>query len=314
MTPPPRYLLVTLDTEVDKSPSWRISNPASFDSICLGIPQVLSPLFEEFGVVPTYLLSGEVMEDPASVSVLRGLGARAELGTHLHGDFVPPQRRLHRGNMDGRAADAVQFEYPREVEEAKLVAITDQFLSTFGYRPTSFRAGRFALSSWTFELLAQLGYRVDSSVTPGLRWRFPQGTLDYVGWGSAPRWQTTAGGDILEIPVGVQVPNPALANVVDRLPGRLRSVGRRIAGARVRAAWLRPSWASGSDLVDYLERTPDRLLVLMFHTMEIIPGASPYAAAEEDVERLIAALRHTFEYCARQGIGFCSLSQAVLKE
>ena len=66
------------------------------------------------------LLSGEVMEDPASVSVLRGLGARAELGTHLHGDFVPPQRRLHRGNMDGRAADAVQFEYPREVEEAKL--------------------------------------------------------------------------------------------------------------------------------------------------------------------------------------------------
>lgn len=306
-----RYLVVTLDTEVDKDRRWRVSDPVSFDSVCVGIPELLSPLFDEFGVVPTYLLSGEVIEDPAAAAVLRSLGDRAELGTHLHAEFVEPQRRLYRNNMAGEAADAVQFAYPPEIEEAKLRTLTDLFRSTFGYRPTSFRAGRFALSACTVALLARLGYRVDSSVTPGVSWRLPQGMFDYVEWTSGPSWRATAGGDILELPVGIQVWNPTVTHLVERLPLRLQPVGRALAGAHGRPSWLRPSWATGRDMVDYVERTSDRLLVLMFHSMEVIPGASPYAATEADVARIIASLRHVFEHCERRGIGFCSLSQAA---
>jgi hypothetical protein len=307
----PRYLVVTLDTEVDKDRTWRVADPASFDSVCVGIPELLTPLFDEFEVVPTYLLSAEVIEDPAAASVLRGLGDRAELGTHLHAEFVAPQRRLHRGNMSGEAADAVQLEYPSDVEQAKLEALTNLFQATFGYRPTSFRAGRFALSRSTLGFLAGLGYRVDSSVTPGVRWRFPHGVVDYAGWTSAPSWQAVGGGEILELPVAIQVPNPRLTHFVNRLPMPLQRVARKLAGPRARPAWLRPSWASGPQLVEYVEHAPDRILVLMFHSMEVIPGASPYAETEEDVARIICSLRHLFEHCVRHGISFCGLTEAA---
>ena len=306
-----RYLVVTLDTEVDKDPSWRISDPVSFESVCRGIPETLSPLFDQFGVVPTYLLSGEVIEDPACVSVLRALGDRAELGTHLHGDFVSPERRLNRDTMAGRTADSIQPEYSRELEYAKLRTLTDLFRSAFGYQPTSFRAGRFALSPSTLELLAWLGYQVDSSVTPGMRWRYPQATLDYLDWTSAPARRSTPHGEILELPVGVQVRNSALTDRISRLPPHLQSVARRIVGAHGRVSWLRPSWTDGPQLVEYVERSPDRVLVLMLHSMEIIAGASPYAATENDVRRITTSLRQLFEYCVGRGFQFCGLSQAA---
>src|SRR5688500_8148340 len=106
---PRQHLAVTIDTEVDKDANWRVSPAASFDSVRQGIPEVLTPLFDEFGVVPTYLLSAEVIEDAESRKVLGDL-SRCELGTHLHGDFVEPNRRLFASNMAGDPAMAVQAE------------------------------------------------------------------------------------------------------------------------------------------------------------------------------------------------------------
>src|SRR5580658_4448688 len=105
-----RALIVTIDTEVDKDCRWRISDPASFSSVRHGIPDILSPLFDEFGVEPTYLLSPEVIEDGPCGEILAGLD-RAELGTHLHPEFVAPERTLDSRTMAGRPANAVQCAY-----------------------------------------------------------------------------------------------------------------------------------------------------------------------------------------------------------
>src|SRR5205823_3568889 len=140
-----RALMVTIDTEVDKDRAWRISDPPSFSSVIQGVPDVLSPLFDEFGVVPTYLLSPEVIEDRESAAVLGELGDRAELGTHLHAEFVEPERTLRREVMAGQPTEAVQCAYPPEVERAKLKSLTDLFTATFGQRPTAFRAARYGL-------------------------------------------------------------------------------------------------------------------------------------------------------------------------
>jgi len=81
------FLCVTIDCECDKGPRWRTELPLSFTGVTVGIAEKLHPLFARFGVKPTYLLSSEVMSDAASVEVLRSLEG-AELGTHLHGEFV----------------------------------------------------------------------------------------------------------------------------------------------------------------------------------------------------------------------------------
>ena len=304
-----RRLVVTIDTEVDKSANWNVSPDASFDSVRRGIPEVLTPLFDEFGVVPTYLLSAEVFEDDECRDVLGGL-AQCELGTHLHGDFVEPNRRLFVSNMAGDPAMAVQAEYPPQVEREKLRNLTDGFTAAFGYRPTSFRAGRFGLGPATLESLASLGYIVDSSVTPGLIWDYPQARIDFSDWDSSGRRIDTQHGCIVELPVGIRP-----KGVATRLTrGSSKSVRRGLRAIGRDGAldlWLRPSWGDAGQLIRYVTGSPDEVLVLMFHSMEIIPGASPYAATDADVARIVESMRGLFEFCAEEDIHFCSLSEAA---
>ena len=85
---PRAYLTVTIDTECDKGPGWRVVRPMAFAGVTDGVAQRLEPLFATTGGKGTYLLSGEVLDDPASLEVFRR--TKADLGTHLHGETVPP--------------------------------------------------------------------------------------------------------------------------------------------------------------------------------------------------------------------------------
>ena len=288
-----RRLVVTIDTEVDCDRQWRVSDPPAFRSVTDGIPAILTPLFERYGVRPTYLISGEVMEEPACVEALRRLD-NAELGTHLHAEFVEPQRRLFRETMGGAVHDALQCQYPREVEAAKLERLTRLFETSFGRRPTAFRAGRYGMSGHTLALLAGLGYQVDSSVTPGIRWDYVEGVVDYREWRSGPAWIDTPHGTILELPITI------------RPSGRFAAM---VGLARTR--WLRPSWASGRDLVRLAQTCPDETLVMMMHSNEMEPGASPYAADAAGVRRIAGAMETLFKHWGAQGQAFCTMTEAA---
>jgi hypothetical protein len=305
-----RYLLVTLDTEVDKDPNWHISNPPAFRSVTHGVPAIFSPLFRSFGVRPTYLLSNEILDDDASCRALSELGDDVELGTHLHVEFAPPGRRLFLDNMGGRPADAIQVQESPEVEEAKLASLTGHFRERFGYAPLSFRSGRYGSSAATSPLLAKLGYQVDSSVTPGLLWNYAEGVLDYRRTPAGERWLDTPYGPLCELPISV-MPGSPLAPWVRDLPHWPSRIARRILGARGQYLWLRPSWGSGGDLVRYVELSKERFLVMMLHSMEVIPGASPYARTKEQADRIISAMAHLFSYANRNGIRYCTMSEAA---
>ncbi len=305
-----RALVVSIDTEVDKGTDWRIADPATFRSVVEGVPEALSPLFDRYGAVPTYLLSAEVIEDDEASRVLARLGTRAELGTHLHAQFVEPQRQLWADTMAGKSADHIQSQYPDEVERAKLQTLTESFTARFGWRPTSFRAGRYGSSSRTLEFLAGLGYVVDSSVTPGLVWRYPEGVVDHRRWPAGPRVVDTAAGPIVELPVSVQA-GGRLAPMVAALPPLARRVTTRAIGARSTFAWLRPSWARPGDLAAYAATASEEVLVAMFHSMEVVPGASPYATDRQGVERILHSLEELLRYCAGNGVRMVGMTAAA---
>jgi hypothetical protein len=303
-----RTIAITIDTEVDKQADWSISRPARFTSVTSGIPTVLSPLFDRYGVKPTYLLSPEVIEDEASAEVLRSLDGRAELGTHLHLELVDPDRRLTPENMSGQRADMIQRQLTPEDEEAKLTTLTALFGKAFGYPPRSFRAGRYGMSDDTLGSLAKLGYLVDSSVTPGLRWRYAEGELDYRNETTAPHWVDAPAGRILELPVSVW-PRSALALWVQALSPGMERWARRGLRSRAGFQWLRPSWGGGDELARAVDEHPDNHLVAMFHSMEVIPGASPYARDEAGVRRIVSALEQLIQRCRDRGVVFCGLSE-----
>src|SRR5512147_36688 len=82
-------MAVSIDVECDKDERWAVRRPLTFKGVHEGIGERLTPLFAEYGVRPTYLLSPEVIRDGACADLFREL-QDCELGTHLHPEFVLP--------------------------------------------------------------------------------------------------------------------------------------------------------------------------------------------------------------------------------
>ncbi len=309
-------LTITIDTEIDKSPDWRVSANGTFFSVLGGIPNKLTPLFNHFGAKPTYLLSSEVIENKDCVSLLKNID-NCELGTHLHGDLVEPNRRIYK--IGNERTYEMENSYPKEIEYEKLKNLTNLFVEKFGYNPESFRAGRFAAGANTISSLEKLGYLVDSSVTPGVDWDYPEGRADFLGAKEQPYFPSKeillleeGSSKVLEVPISIVTPKlrKYFCNL-DKVK-TVRGIVDRIFPAR----WLRPSFQSSRGMVDVIKKVIRRygvnnavVLNMMFHSMEVIPNASPYTKTEDECRALIGRIEKVLEYCVTNGFNFVTLSE-----
>ena len=304
------FLTVTIDCECDKGPKWRSRRPLAFEGIRDGVGRRLAPVFRAFRAKPTYLLSPEVIRHAPSVDVLAEQGSGVELGTHLHGEYAEP------GAFEPDVTTAFQRDYPPALEADKLASLTTAFRSAFGRPPRSFRAGRFGVGPASIGLLESLGYVADSSVTPFVRWDDVGAPgLSFVGSPTQPyRPSRSAPGkpgapgetSIVEVPVTIR-PHP-----LRRVPGLGRFASPR---------WLRPSWTSGRGMaalareeIEEARRTsPGGPIVLnaMFHNVEVIAGASPYARTERAARGVLRRLSALLSFAARESIVTLGLSDVA---
>ncbi|MEO0202000.1 MAG: hypothetical protein ABIL03_04475, partial [candidate division WOR-3 bacterium] len=126
-----KLFVISIDTECDKGRNWEIIRPLSFVGIYKGVGEYLQPLFEKHKIKATYLISPEVMGDDKSVEILKDVEkSGAELGTHLHGEFLEPLSNPNAYKTDEKAEN-----YDDEVEYQKLKNLTDLFINVFGFRP-----------------------------------------------------------------------------------------------------------------------------------------------------------------------------------
>lgn len=319
------YLAITIDTECDKGPGWLIQRPLRFRSVVEGIPERLEPIFREFGARATYLLSPEVMQNDECVTILQEANQRgAELGTHLHGEFIEPHTVL-----EADTTWAMQNTYSREVEAKKLENLTHLFVDRFGYSPRSFRAGRFGIGRNTLSILSKLDYWVDSSVAPFSQWADKGGSVEFFGVPSQPyfpsneSYKLRGSLPILEVPVTTgnswydYFPQSIL-RLIPRYPrlwgGLTKRLGMR---SKLKVSWLRPTFPSISfdDIRNLLLTQLNRynngnvFLVMMFHNVDIVPGCSPYAQNENDAKLFIKRLIQTLEFAQRRQIHFVTLSE-----
>ncbi len=292
-----RFLIISIDTECDKGPGWRIRYPMSFEGIYRGIGEILQPLFEEYGFRATYLLSPEVMEDDESISILLDVMRRgAELGTHLHGEFVEPMKRRKPVFTGEMAAH-----YPDELEYEKLKNLTALFVKTFGFQPLSYRAGRFSISSRTVRFLEELGYRVDSSLTPfssvsGVDHRRAPAYPYYPDYDDIYR---PGNSRILEVPITILPRNYLLFRILKSTP--LYRIGRfrRLVKGWFGNIWLRPTVSGAREVGEllrlYPKMFPGRTVFfnMMFHNVEVVEELSPYDArmVRRNLREMLSVLR-----------------------
>lgn len=274
-----KLFVISIDTECDKGRNWEIIRPLSFVGIYKGVGEYLQPLFEKHKIKATYLISPEVMGDAKSVEILKDIErSGAELGTHLHGEFLEPLSNPNAYKTEEKAED-----YDDEVEYQKLKNLTDLFVNVFGFRPTSYRAGRFSITPRTFNFLERLGYKVDSSITPYSFGHLPISPTPYFVK------------NILEVPITSYTENWGFFKILKASPFYKWRKFRKVA-SRFGPIWLRPSlfdYKSMLKLVDGLEKRFGEMVLNMFmHNMEVIPGLSPYDAefTRKNLENIIPAI------------------------
>ncbi len=295
-----KYFVITIDVEPDCTPTWHYSSPLTFEGVHIGIGQRLQPLFERYHVIPTYLINNVVLENSSSVKVLRKFEGVVELGTHLHEEFISPDKRI--SNYAGAKAEGNQCFLPQKMEFAKLNSITTLFKQAFGRLPTSFRAGRFSAGSNTVRSLIELGYRVDSSVTPGICWN--DATRERpVDFRRAPNQPYFVSGESLIYPDSkgslLEVPTSIIVR---------RRMGKK------RAVWLRPRYAPFEvmrDAICQMERqSTNSVLVLnmMFHNVEVLPNLSPYTKTEDDCKAYLNTIEQFLQFCNDKGFKTIGLS------
>ena len=316
-------IVVTVDTEADGQ--WEHGRPLATANVAAW------PRFQELcrrhGVRPTYLITSEIAEDPEAVAFLRPRAAAGalEVGSHLHPWTTPPF-----AEAPGLRRNDPDHAYPCHLEpdllRAKLETLTGQVAQVAGARPTSYRAGRFGLDAAGARLLAELGYNVDSSVTPFITWVANAGRP---GRGGGPDFRRhdaypfrvagTGSPGLVEVPVTI-LPTYSVTRRVSWLrehwQARPVRLGRRAMRVlpRPQPLWLRPrpEYALG-DLQALLleaERAHLPFAVFMFHSSELLAGASPYRPAQGDVDVLLRLLDELFAWSRDRGHSFATLSEA----
>jgi peptidoglycan/xylan/chitin deacetylase (PgdA/CDA1 family) len=313
---PVRCCCISIDVECDKGPDWLVKYPLQFKSVHDTIPNCLQPCFQSVGAKATYLLSPEVLDDAKSIATLAEIKQKgAELGTHLHGEFIPPFEE-----KNTERTSHILSHYPPEIEAQKIYNLTEKFKQIFQFTPNSFRAGRFGLSDKTLSILEKLNYSVDTSVAPFSSWK---NEINFFGAPTQPYFPDQNNFDmrLVEIPVTIGaswwdyipkfvlkiVPSDSLFWGVLRKHLHLER--------KFRPIWLRPTFAT-FDQMKKLEKRErmkkqDVFLNMMFHSVDFSAGHSPYAQDVMEVNVYKKRLISILSYLKSNGYQFITLSEAA---
>jgi hypothetical protein len=298
-------VLVTIDTEGDNE--WVYARHPTHENIA-AVPR-LQRCLERIGARPTYLVTYTVAKDPRAVEILTEIRDRdaGEIGAHCHSWNNPPVE-------EPTGAQVFLNELDEERQRRNLEVLTEALTESFGARPTTFRAGRFGANAATIRCLHDLGYRVDSSVTPSISWRSTKGLPGGVGgpdYRGAPHEPYVVSLDdpcrpgdsgVLEIPVTMERTRRIPARVEHAISrfshtGFVARVTKRLGLGRV--LWFRPSFQSLEETVTAARLGHARgatVYNMLLHSSELMPGGSPYARTERDVSALLDRTERAVEF------------------
>lgn len=314
----PPVLLVVVDAEEEFDWNQAFSRSSISTDAIAAQPLIHEKIFDKFGIVPTYVVDWPVATAPASVATMRMLMSKGqcEIGAQLHPWVSPPHDEIvskhnsYPGNL------------PKELEFQKLRCLTEAITQNFGLAPKTFKAGRYGVGPHTSEIIASLGYQVDSSIVSYTSFSEEAGP-DFSRFSEEPFWFGSAANPLLELPVTAGFcghlrnfgPNiyPFLAAP--------RINGLHLPGIAARSGFLErirltPEGASADDMIrltSALRATGCQVFTLTYHSPSLVPGNTPYVRSNEDLKAFLAAIN---EYCCyfRNDLGGVFMSISNLHE
>lgn len=312
---------VTIDTEEDLWGKY-VPSPCPVKNI-EAIPLV-QDIFDVYGAVPTYLVNYPVVTDDRASRVLQAIleKDRCELGVHCHPWNTPPYQ--------GETSEITSMlcNLKDIVVRSKIENLHEVFAARFGITPLSFRAGRWAFGPAVARTIQDLGYKVDSSVTPFVDWSACGGP-DFFDAPRHPYRLSPASillpqrdGSLLEAPptTGFFQRNSALCGQVLRHVLRrefvrsMKIIGILDRGRIINMRWLSPELSSGEDmlvLAERLVRYGASFLNMCFHSTSLLPGKSPFVRNRKDLQRFLLRIKMFLQYACDAGWKFVALKDII---
>jgi hypothetical protein len=263
--------------------------------------------FADAGVPLALMVDHPVATDARAVGVIGPLltGGSA-IGAQLHPWVNPPfdetltPRNSFAGNL------------PRNLEAAKLDALSDAIAAAFGARPTAYRAGRYGIGPATLDLLAERGYRLDSSMRPGFDYT-PEDGPDFSAVGN----HAFRVGGLIELPSTTVFTGLARSGGM----GLYRAGGQVPKGRAVlaRAGLLQriPLTPEGIPVAEALEAVRVavgeglRVLNFAFHSPSLTPGHTPYVRDDADLAAFWTWWDRVLAELDRLGVRPCGLAELI---
>jgi hypothetical protein len=213
---------------------------------------------------------------------------------------------------------------PYSTVSKKIKFLTNQITKSLGVVPRSFRAGRWGFGPQVAAAIRELGYSVDTSVTPLVDWSAYSGPDFRAAPPSSYQFNPTdvqlavPNGSLLEVPatIGFLQNNYALCRRINSWRGiasRLHIHGILERAGLVNLRWLSPEHSSGKDMVTLAKATLQQgasYLNMTFHSTTLLPGKSPYVRAESDLNSFLENMEMVLKFAAKEGLIFSGLSHS----
>jgi hypothetical protein len=316
----PVQVYITIDTEEDQWGEY-VTTGASVDNVTK-IP-MLQQLFDRFGAIPTYLINYPVVMNDKAQQIITKIyyDGRCGIGMHCHPWNTPPfKEELSNHN-------SMLCNLPYDLVYEKLHTLHQTIVDYWGITPLCFRAGRWGFGESVARSIHELGYKVDTSVSPFINWS-EYGGPDY---SNAPNNQylfntdnilsANIHGTLLEVPPTIgffqddfnrcawlrkwvlssKLSKYYLIGILDKL---------KVLNFR----WLTPELCSGKDMIRLSKtfiRKGSMYLNMSFHSTSLVPGLGSFVKTESDLEYFMKIIESFLGFAYENGFEFASLDEAV---
>lgn len=288
--------IITVDTEGDNQWKYKIGDKITTQN-AFAIPR-FQKICEKYGFKPVYLINYEMINNPSFVDFVseKASEGKCEIGMHLHAWNTPPEYVLRKEKNEGGLPYLI--EYPTEIMDSKVEYLTDLIKKRTGFRPVSHRAGRWAMDSRYFDILAKYNYLVDCSVTPGINWSNCRGYVegsrgtDYSNHDSAPTYFKCKKGGIWEVPMSISPPYHSFCmKHITSFNELKREIKKLLFGDNI---WMRIMDSSINRQIQYANNNEAEYLMFMLHSSELISEGSRYFTTPESVEMFFQNMEKLF--------------------
>jgi hypothetical protein len=293
------HFIVSVDVEEDNQ--WKRAKNYTLNNI-KKLPK-FHELCEKYSIKPTYLITYSIAKDTYSAKVIEKLSrtGNCEVGAHLHPWFTPPY-------LPPFVRAAYPHTYPHECPDnllhRKIHNLSSIIKNQIGIDPKSFRAGRYGMDGRIVDYIREMGYLIDSSVTPYWTWTDTKGTTcggpDYSNIFDHPFFVSSS-----SFPNPIALPSETKS--ILEIPITIKKTDDN------EITWFRPfPWVDQKSLLNLIQSViekQDLVLNLMFHSSELLVGGSPYSETKNalvEIERKIEAI---FRFVSEQGIKSSTLQE-----